>query len=264
MKFKRMGVINITPDSFSDGGEALTPGKILTKIESFGEVEALDIGAESTAPMNKPISWTDEWERWKIVLNLLPALNVSISADTYHPETIFALVKFWKDRKLSQNLIWNDVSGKFDGTVKDFLKEGDRFHYVLCHNRAPSRDLSGKHMDYVKVSDDLFEEYKTFFLPHAHVRVIFDPCLGFSKSYEENWQTLNEFSGLQKVVPHSRWLLGFSRKSFFRKKLNLELSQIPELDSAHIEYLQSMMNLFTGEVFIRTHRPELITRANNE
>lgn len=256
MKIKRMGVMNITPNSFSDGGEVLSPESFQRKLNQMGEIEALDIGAESTAPMNSAITWDVEWERWQMILPLISTFNCVVSADTYHPETIQELLKFWKDHKVKVPLFWNDVSGKFDDAVSDFLKEGDQFHYVLCHNRAPTRDLSGKHMDYVKVSGDLFQELKDFLHPHAHERVIFDPCLGFSKTYEENWKILDEFHELQKKISHDRWLLGFSRKSFLRKKFNLTMDQKDELDRVHTETISGMS--FSGEVWIRTHRPELL------
>ena len=258
MKLNRMGVMNITPNSFSDGGEVLSPENFQKKLSLMGPLHALDIGAESTAPMNDSISWKDEWERWQLILDFLPKLNVTISADTYHPETIHQLIKFWKDQNIQSPLIWNDVSGKFDDAVSDFLKAGDNFQYVLCHNRAPTRELSGKHMDYAKESGDILEELKTFFSPRINPRVIFDPCLGFSKSYEENWKILDHFSELQKITGHDQWLLGFSRKSFVRKKYNLTMSERDELDRLHGEILDNVLKDATGEIWVRTHRPELV------
>lgn len=253
-----MGVMNITPNSFSDGGEVLTFANVLSKLETFGQIEALDVGAESTAPMNDSITSHEEWERWQIVLPLIPDFKFSVSADTYHPETISHLVKYWIDHKIKVPLIWNDVSGKFDETVTDFLNEGELFHYVLCHNRAPARELSGKHMNYVKESQHLFQELADLFLPHRHDRVIFDPCLGFSKTYEENWKILENFHELQEKVPHDRWLLGFSRKSFLRKKLGMTDMDRMKLDQYHLDVLKDVLSLARGELWIRTHRPELI------
>lgn len=249
--------MNITPNSFSDGGELTTPQHILNRYHAFGPVHALDIGAESTAPMNESISWKSEWERWQLVLPLLTQFKCSISADTYHPETIFELVKFWKDHKMIQDLFWNDVSGKFDGSVKDFLKEGKRFQYVLCHNRAPKRELSGSHMDYISREEGrIVEELQDFFGSHLHQRVLFDPCLGFSKTYDENWYILNHFEKFQQKIKHDRWLLGFSRKSFMKKKFQTEDKE--ELDKRHQEVLREILKKAKGELWVRTHRPELI------
>lgn len=250
--------MNITPNSFSDGGELVHPADILERFRSFGKIHALDIGAESTAPNNEPITHAEEWQRWQTILPILSNFKCTISADTFRPETIFYLVKLWKDQKIPQDFYWNDVSGKFDFAVKDFLKEGERFHYVYCHNRAPNRELSGKHMEYVSKEDGrLEEELKDYFGPFKHKKVIFDPCLGFSKTFEENWYILNHFDKFQRAIKHERWLLGFSRKSFLKKKYQTE--DKAELDKLHGEVLNMIKEKALGEVWIRTHRPELLS-----
>jgi dihydropteroate synthase len=263
MRLKIMGVMNITPNSFSDGGENSSPEKIQSKLISFSSLHAVDVGAESTAPMNTPITWEEEWERWEIFLPFLGQIKSSLSADTYHPETIFKLVKYWKDHHLSIPLLWNDVSGKFDDHVRDFLKEGQRFEYILCHNRAPTRALTGKHMEYVAPAEGLlFEELSDFFGPRKLPQVVFDPCLGFSKTYEENWHILEHFSKLQKILRHENWLLGFSRKSFLRQRFNLSLNdpkQKQELDQVHLMVLSPILQRAQGTLWIRTHRPDLMT-----
>lgn len=251
MNLKRMGVMNITPNSFSDGGEFFSPEAISERIQFLGQFEAIDIGAESTAPQSRAISWKTEWERWQMVLPYLQNLNSRISVDSYHPETVFELVKYWKDHKLKSRLLWNDVSGKFDESVKEYLKTG--FDYVFCHNLAPSRELTGEHMKYVSPEIDLFEYFQMFRFP----QVIFDPCLGFSKTYEQNWAILENMGVLQQKLQHDRWLIGFSRKSFLRKKYAVESAQ--DLDQAHMRELPAILAPLVGEVWLRTHRPELIT-----
>lgn len=247
---KRMGVMNVTPNSFSDGGEFFSPQSIQDRLKFLSQFEIIDIGAESTAPMNEPLDWEAEWERWQMVLPHLKEVQVTISADTYHPETIFELLKYWKDHKLPSKLIWNDVSGKFDDSVREFLKSG--YEYVYCHNLAPKRELTSRHMDYVGPVIDLYE----YFHPHRHPQVIFDPCLGFSKSYEQNWQIIESFGEIQRKVQHDRWIIGFSRKSFLRKKYGIEDRQ--ELDQLHLKELAPLLQTSLKEIWIRTHRPELI------
>jgi dihydropteroate synthase len=251
MKIKRMGVMNVTPNSFSDGGEFFSPETISSRLQFLSQFDAIDIGAESTAPMNAPLSWQTEWERWQMVLPLLQDLTVTISADTYHPETIFELLKYWQDHKLKSKLIWNDVSGKFDDSVREFLKTG--YDYVFCHNQAPTRELSGRHMDYTCAEIDLYD----YFSGHIHPQVIFDPCLGFSKTYEQNWAILENLGELQQKLQHFHWLIGFSRKSFLRKKFAVD--NIEELDQVHMRELPAILSPLLGEVWVRTHRPELIT-----
>jgi dihydropteroate synthase len=261
---KRMGVMNFTPDSFSDGGELSTPGKVLERLNFFGSIDALDIGAESTAPQNDPVDFYQELKRLEVVLPMLKRLECAISIDTYHPETIFKVAELWKSEGLKNPLIWNDVSGKFDQSVKDFLKLSPHFHYVLCHNLAPIRELSSSHMDYLSLTseEDFLDELASFFRPYIHPRVIFDPCLGFSKNYEQNWYILNHFEKLQRRVPHLRWLLGFSRKSFLRIKYgisSLKSGNRQQLDECHLFELSRLLPKLSGEIWIRTHRPELLS-----
>lgn len=254
-----MGVMNFTPNSFSDGGELSSLEKVKERLAQFGPIDALDIGAESTAPMNAPISSFEEWERLKLALPILKKLNCALSIDTYHPETISKFAELWLKEKISYPLIWNDVSGKFDQSVSDFLNLSSHFHYVLCHNLAPSREKTSSHMDYVKEmeGEKLLDELRDFFSPHIHPQVIFDPCLGFSKSYDQNWFILNNFHELQKKVSHSRWLIGFSRKSFLKKKYGVQERSL--LDDYHQKELLQLLPALENEVWIRTHRPELIS-----
>ncbi len=260
---KRMGVINVTPNSFSDGGELLSLASVEKRIRDFGPIECLDIGAESTAPMNDAIHPDEEWERLEPYITILKALNIPISIDTYHPQTIGRIAGIWTTEKISCPLIWNDVSGKFDDAVKSFLRLSDNFYYVFCHNLAPIRELTGKHMDYVSNAegDEYLNELAQYFRPYIHQRVIFDPAFGFSKNYDQNWTLLNRFSELQQKTGHDNWLLGFSRKSFLRKKMGVGAiapENRDEVDQFHVEVLNSIKNSLTGNVWIRTHRPELL------
>ncbi len=253
-----MGVMNFTPDSFSDGGEFNQRGRFEEKLKTFGSVDALDAGAESTAPMNGSITAAQEWGRLEAFLPLLMASPVAVSIDTYHPETIERVAQLWLQEKIPVNLFWNDVSGKFDHFARSFLSSSERFHYVFCHNLAPTRELTGKHMEFLSPLEerDFLLDLAHYFRPHVHPRVIFDPCLGFSKTFEQNWYVLNHFQELQEATGHHRWLLGFSRKSFLRRRFNLTLQDREELDRIHGEVLRSIP--MTGEVWIRTHRPELL------
>ncbi len=253
-----MGVMNFTPDSFSDGGELRQLAQFQEKLKSFGPLDAIDAGAESTAPMNGPITADEEWGRLESFLPFLKASPYAVSIDTYHPETMEKVAQLWLQEKIGVDLLWNDVSGKFDHFAQSFLALSDQFHYVFCHNLAPTRALTGKHMDFLSPREggDFLKDLADYFRPYAHPRVIFDPCLGFSKTFDQNWYVLNHFRELQEATGHQRWLLGFSRKSFLRKRFNLSLDDREELDRLHGEVLSSIAMI--GEVWVRTHRPELL------
>jgi dihydropteroate synthase len=264
LSLNRMGVMNITPNSFSDGGELTTKVDLLKRLVSFGDVEALDVGAESTAPMNDPISAAQEWERLSPILPLLKSLPLAVSIDSYHPETILKIGEQWLADGIRAPLIWNDVSGKFDDSVKDYLKLSKNFHYVYCHNLASSRELTGSHMNFVSShsGDSFLDELVAHFLPGKHPQVILDPTLGFSKTYEQNWLILERLHEIQKRVGHHRWLIGLSRKSFLRKKHGIESvtsGNRDHLDQLHLQELKNLLPELKGEVWIRTHRPELLS-----
>lgn len=253
-----MGVMNFTPNSFSDGGELDSPEKIQKRLAQYGDLDALDIGAESTAPMNAPISHETEWQRLQPALPLIKATK-NLSLDTYHPETVFKLYEI-----LKRPFIWNDVSGKFDESVERFLSLDQGNWYVFSHNLAPERSLTGKHMNYQTnaQNEDFLNEVADYFMPFKdRARIILDPCFGFSKSYEQNWYLLENFASLQKKVGHSDWMLGISRKAFLRKKIGiLELTEDTkrDLDFYHQEVLQKLENTLIETVWVRTHRPELL------
>lgn len=259
-----MGVINVTPNSFSGLGENLTPEEIFHRIRSFGPVDILDVGAESTAPMNQSITPQEELARLLAVFPYLKNVSIPLSLDTYHSETIMSFAQIWMNEGIKLPLIWNDVSGKWDDHVDQFLSLSQNFSYVFCHNLAPSRELSGKHME-VEFSplsgDEYLEELAAYFRPFAKERVILDPTLGFSKTHDQNWNVLENFGKLQKMVGHTQWLLGYSRKSFLRKRLGIEKLNNENrelLDKYHGEILEMIKPQLMGTVFIRTHRPELI------
>ena len=96
MACKVMGIVNVTPDSFSDGGKYFSPEEAVRRIKNLiaDGADIIDIGAESTKPGAVPLSWEDEWSRLEPVLTLLKGTvpvggmgTVPISVDTYHPET---------------------------------------------------------------------------------------------------------------------------------------------------------------------------------
>jgi len=90
MNAKVMGIVNVTPDSFSDGGQFYRPEQAIARAMNMVDegADMIDIGGESTKPGATPISWQDEWARLEPVLNgLAGRIVVPISVDTYHPET---------------------------------------------------------------------------------------------------------------------------------------------------------------------------------
>jgi dihydropteroate synthase len=126
-KFKSMGVINITPDSFSDGNQynqySLFQNYFQKSLKHF---DVIDIGAESTAPFNQAIDAKDEMDRYQVLIQYIQENDdpkITLSLDTYKCDVFHYLYqivkKHWKDSKL----IFNDVSGKIDDDLKRLAKD---------------------------------------------------------------------------------------------------------------------------------------------
>lgn len=258
-----MGVINLTPNSFSDGGKAFE--------QKWWEqdFDIYDIGAESTAPFNQAITQETELKRLKEYL--YPHLNKlkgkTLSLDSYKIKTMESFLKTFKDF----NLIINDVSGQIEPEYLELLKRHPKVHFVLGHNLVPKREQTSLHMNYAqkRLSDikGYFQERLGILQDHhLENRVIFDPCFGFAKTREQNIELLKDLPELiqsfDKKIP---WLIGISRKSFLRNPVDmdpkLKINQ-EKLDAIGSTYLTKLMHeLPQFSLIMRVHTPENFDRA---
>jgi dihydropteroate synthase len=250
---KSMGVINITPNSFSDGNLYNSKKSFQDKFYNLSDwSDIIDIGAESTAPSNQEVSAYEEFRRFESTLT--PYLNSHhpfkcLSIDTYKPEVfyeVYHLVKsFWPKTKV----IFNDVSGVLDGDLFSLLNDKKlKFDYVLCHNRVRDRADVQNHMKRVSKdsNEELLVELITFFnhsldrLSKTQRRVIIDPCFGFAKSRPQNHYLLKNInkliSSLNKSTP---FLYGISRKSFLRFPKDMDAKDTR--DQARLDQMQSIL-----------------------
>lgn len=230
-KIFAMGVINITPNSFSDGGKYKNLNDFVKSFQDMLTwVDVIDIGAESTAPFNDPVDAIEELNRFeKYLFPLLANLSdpkTTISIDTYRPEVfyeVYLVIKnFWPKTKL----IFNDVSGKIDDDLVELLEMNELdFDYVYSHNLCPSRDLTSAHMDYFSdvESMDFLRLVVQYFrngleiLKPLNRRVWIDPCFGFSKTRAQNHILLKNFKTFLLQLPLEVPIVyGVSRKSFLR------------------------------------------------
>lgn len=187
-----MGILNITPDSFSDGGFFYSAENAIShakKLVADG-ADILDIGAESTRPNFTPISAAEEIARLEKILPVVKNFGVPISIDTYKPE----VAEFALSNGAS---IINAVGGDMFGVAKKFSAP-----LILMHNK--------------KISEDIISDVKNFFKKNLRddLQIIFDVGIGFGKTQEENLtllRNLREFKFIDgKEIP---LLLGVSRKS---------------------------------------------------
>lgn len=247
-----MGVINVTPDSFSDGGTY--QNKNLKSLK----FDILDFGAESTAPFNKAISASEEQTRLKNFFS--PIANKWVSLDSYKLETM----KWFKEEFPSQKTIFNDISGQLEDEYLEFL-QGQDSYFVFSHNLVPTRQESSSHMKFTQDSLD-FYAYFDQALEKIDQRglldkVILDPCFGFAKTREQNISLLKKLPELVKRFNSDiPWLIGISRKSFLRNPPNLNPKKEEfkrKLDQIGSTIMASLIKDLKGrKVIFRTHEEE--------
>lgn len=206
-----MGVLNVTPDSFSDGGAAFDPDRALDLALAMEEAGAdlIDVGAESTRPGAAPLSGRDERRRLLPVLRKLHRLRIPLSIDTTKAD----VARFGLDEGA---VIVNDVSGlQFDPALGDLVAARGAL-LVLMHMRGRPADMYA-HAHYGDVATEVARDLtraieRAVSRGVAWDRLILDPGLGFAKKAEASVAAL---VGLPTMAALGRPLLvGPSRKSF--------------------------------------------------
>ena len=208
---KVMGILNVTPDSFADGGRHNTFEKAVARgMEMVAEgVDIIDIGGESTRPGADRVSATEEQSRVLPVIKKLSQTGIPISIDTMRAETAVLAIEAGAS-------IVNDVSG---GIADDLMHESVAemgCPYILMHWRGHSKDMNSRAV-YADVVAEVISEIQlqvelALQAGIARNNLIIDPGLGFAKEAEHNWEILkrlNEFTDLGFPV-----LIGGSRKRF--------------------------------------------------
>ena len=201
-----MGILNITPDSFSDGGEFNGLSSALERLNKLYEdgADIIDIGACSTAPNNNLISVEEEMERLKILPELVANAKVPLSIDTFRPE----VAKFALENGVS---IINDESGMFDSAMAKVVKEHNA-GWIFMHTGGKS---SKEIIVYEKgVTEDVLSFFcdmknKAIALGLNEDRFCYDCGIGFGKSRNDDIELLQNCKTLSEYSP---LLIGVSRK----------------------------------------------------
>jgi dihydropteroate synthase len=240
-----MGIVNVTPDSFSDGGKFFETGSAVAHaLELAGQgAEILDIGGESTRPGAGPVSEVEELRRVVPVIEKLAAELKSqwgegtrqprlISIDTVKPAVARAALK-------AGACIVNDVasrandrrevpSASLSGHADAMWQVVSDYHagYIAMHAQGTPQTMQANpvYTDVVREVRDFFQERleRLRAAGIAAEQVVFDPGIGFGKTLEHNLQllaNLRSFTTLPRPI-----LLGVSRKSFIRKLLGAEVN----------------------------------------
>jgi 2-amino-4-hydroxy-6-hydroxymethyldihydropteridine diphosphokinase/dihydropteroate synthase len=216
-----MGIVNVTPDSFSDGGrfEDWPAFDAQTDALHAAGAEIVDIGAESTRPNATPLDAEEVWERLEPVLVPLLAkhagtlLRPRFSIDTYHPETARRALRLGVD-------IINDVSGLTSGEMVRLAAEHPARDFVAMHNVGvpadPARTIPAAEDPTAAVERWLearLDEWQRAGLDLA--RIVFDPGIGFGKNPLQSLRLLRDVERFSRYG--LRVLVGHSRKSFMQK-----------------------------------------------
>lgn len=243
-----MGIINVTPDSFSDGGVFLDPARAIEAGVRMVEegADLIDVGGESTRPGATSLDDAEERRRVvPVIEGLTRRVSVPVSVDTYKASTAAAALT-------AGAAIVNDVSGlRYDPALADVVA-AHRAPVVLMHTRGRSRDMyqqASYHDVIAEVLDELRESIA--FATAAGVpadRIILDPGLGFAKEAPHSYEVLarlDAFAELGRPL-----LVGPSRKSFLARPLGGSVPA-PERDWATAAAVAAAV--LAGAHIVRVH-----------
>ena len=205
-----MGILNLTPDSFSDGGTLGTLDLAMKRVESMisDGADIIDLGGESTRPGAEKIPLEVEWRRVEEVLTKILKLKIPVSIDTMKPEIMIRAAKMGVD-------IINDVSGFRSKEALDFVKEmkKTRIGFCIMHMQGNPQNMqeSPRYGDVVSEVEFFLQKKVDEFQGSgiSDDRILIDPGFGFGKTSQHNLSLLKEISRLSKICPV---LVGLSRK----------------------------------------------------
>lgn len=244
---KIMGVLNVTQDSFSDGGLYFDKSKAITRAIQMVEegADIIDIGGESTRPGSEPVREEEEVRRTIPVIEaLVKEISVPISIDTYKSEVA--------NRALEAGAsMVNDISGlRFDPDMPDVIA----YHnvpVVIMHIKGAPKDMQRD-----PVYEALIPEIMDYLSEGIQIavkagitedKIIIDPGIGFGKTFEHNLdiiRNLSAFTALGKPI-----LIGPSRKAFIGKILG----DVPPADRREGTAAAVAISIFNGANIVRVH-----------
>ena len=249
-----MGILNVTPDSFSDGGKWNTLDKALDHALSMVEDGAaiIDVGAESSRPGFVPVSAAEEIERPAPFLeHIVPKIPVPISIDTFKAQTARAAVELGAD-------ILNDIWGlQYAAEERGAMaRVAAEYHapVVVMHNQTGTAYRT----DVIEAMQDFFRESCAIAegAGVAKESLIFDPGIGFGKTPETNIEVLHRLQELCVLDGEAYpLLLGASRKSFIGYALDLPVEERLEATGA-----ATVLGVAAGASIVRVHDVKEIAR----
>jgi len=243
-EIKVMGILNVTPDSFSDGGKYYSKEKAAERALQMLEdgADIIDIGGESSRPGALPVSAEEEIERTiPVIENILSRRkDTVISIDTVKPEVAELALQ-------NGATIVNDISAFSNIKLLEVVKEYSAILVIMHMQGSPSTMQNNPR--YGNVVEDVYnflDEKIEIAKSNGVEKLVLDPGIGFGKSVEDNFmllKNLKKFTKLQLPI-----LIGVSKKSLIGKSLNLPLDE-REIASVILE----TVSVNFGAKIIRTH-----------
>ena len=249
-----MGVLNVTPDSFYDGGRYFSVEKAVARgLELVSQgIDILDIGGESSRPGSKPISAQEEMERvLPVIRGLRSRVSCLLSIDTTKASVARAALAEGVE-------IINDISALRSDPEMVYVAAQSQAGVVLMHMKGTPQTMQVNpfYEDVIAEISGFFRERMNFVREKGipAERIILDPGIGFGKRLEDNLRLINEldsFLSLQRPL-----LIGVSRKSFIGQILNLPAEERLEGTIA-----SAVISLMRGAAILRVHDPQAVSRA---
>ena len=247
-----MGILNITPDSFSDGGKYNNEDDFINTFETWVEnnVLIIDIGAESTKPKATPLTAEEELERLQFVFKYIKnkkfdLIRPLLSIDTYHPKTAEQAI-------LNGFNIVNDISGMCSQDMIDLAKNNPQIKFVFMHNLGIPNDKKIVIPDNKNVIEEIDKwlENKINVFEKNNLKkeqLILDLGIGFGKTPSQNLQILQNIEHFHKYG--FKILIGHSRKSFMKVFSNASALE------RDVETLAISMKIANKVDILRVHTP---------
>ena len=249
-----MGILNVTPDSFSDGGQFLDVGEALAHAETMiaEGADIIDVGGESTRPGGEPVSIEEEIKRVvPVIEGLAKRVETPISVDTTKSEVARAALD-------AGAAIVNDISAlRFDFYVADAVARAGA-GLVLMHSRGtpatmhrlpPVADIMEEVTHSLRASVNMAERRGV-----KHESIVIDPGIGFGKSQEQNLELIAKLDQLIAAFPDHPVLIGTSRKSFIGRILADENgTPAPSEDRLHGTMATITAAILHGAHIVRVH-----------
>ncbi len=237
-----MGILNITPDSFSDGGKYVSKEQIIQRakqIESEG-ADILDIGAQSTRPGFKPVPPKIEWKRLEPVLkDIRKNINIPISIDTFYPQVAENCLRYGID-------IINDISGCSDVRMFGLAKKFG-CGIIINHNY--------NNLNIKPFFEKKLMQAQKFEIPFS--RVCFDPGIGFNKNQSQDRFILNNINKIK--IEGNAILIGLSRKRI----VGIGCNNPPPYDRLAGTIAANTLAIINGANIIRVHDVKEAVQASS-